>query len=456
MSKRLSTCLVLAFLGLATIASAGTTRPAATPPAVIANNFIADPTANANDFLDGEVAQAVLEAISLAPDTANVVLSSSAGTFQKAVTEVLGTTTNLAAMAPGEKKDNATFLVNLFSGKSGTFATSDVFIASGLRQTTSLATSTSTVNQLNNSIGGRMSTVLAERRSQEIKFGSDSAMASSAMNANFANRFWIGGFGVWQDMGQKDGYEGYKYSSHGFITGYDRAFGPLTLGAAFSYNRGDLNVDNAIDDNKIDNYSLSAYATYSHTSGFFATMNGGWNRGDNKMADYVAASDGWRYGDYDTDSYWLGGSMGYDFRINCLTITPSIGLQYQKSRSDAYTTTGIIHQNFGKMNSKALTMPIDLAIAYTARISPDASFTFSANGGYGYDFENKGATGSMNYVGYNESIQIQGVKPGRSSWNTGVGLKYQYKRFDFSANYRYDGKKDFDSHTVIGAFGISF
>lgn len=63
--------------------------------------------------------------------------------------------------------------------------------------------------------------------------------------------------------------------------------------------------------------------------------------------------------------------------------------------------------------------------------------TLSAKGGYAYEFHNKGITGTMSYVGvpgWNPTA-IQGVKPGRHSWNVGGGIKYETKRIDVAVDY---------------------
>ncbi len=308
-------------------------------------------------------------------------------------------------------------------------------------------------------IDTRVNTIMAERRGMVERFGSDAGLASYNMNNNFANRVWASPFYTWQDMGEKDNHEGYDYKAWGVSVGYDRAFGPVTVGGAFTYSRGDLDVDNVNDDNTIDNYGFSLYANYYACNGFFATLSGGYNYGDNDMQRYITVGNaGWQRDENHTNTYWVGGKVGYDWMVNSnFTLTPSIGLYWSESKGSDYTSTGVMgNLNYDKITQKSLMLPIDLMARYRVDLGCDSSVTFKAHGGYAYNFKKDGASGFMNYGFDNSTVAINGAKPGRSSWNVGGGITYQRGRWDVGVDYRYDGRSKFDAHRISATLGVNF
>ncbi|MCC8167411.1 MAG: autotransporter outer membrane beta-barrel domain-containing protein [Planctomycetes bacterium] len=315
-------------------------------------------------------------------------------------------------------------------------------------------------------IDSRINTIMAERRGMVERFGSDAGMASYNMNSNLANRIWVSPFYTWQDMGEKDNYEGFDYKAWGASLGYDHAFGPVTIGGAFTYSRGDLDVDNVNDDNTIDNYAVSLYANFYSRTGFFATLSGGFNYGDNDMERWIAngagaggATGGWQRDDNHTNTYWVGGKVGYDWKLSPnFTLTPSVGLYWSESKGSSYTSTGAMgNLHYDKITQKSLMLPIDLAARYRVDLGSDSSVTFKVAGGYAYNFKKDGASGWLNYDFANTpAVAVSGARPGHSSWNVGAGVMYQKGRWDVGVDYRYDGRSKLDAHRISATLGVNF
>ncbi len=305
---------------------------------------------------------------------------------------------------------------------------------------------------------------MAERRGMVERFGSDAALASSAMNANLLNRVWFSPFHTWQ-KGDKNGQnEAYDFDATGVSLGYDRSFGSITVGAAFTYSNGDYDVKDVTDDNSIDSYGFSLYGQYYNAcNGFFATLAGGYTYSDNEYNRLMQAGvNQWQRGNNHTDSYWIGGNVGKDFTFNSgfadkIILTPTIGLFWSESRGSEYKSQGAINQVLGEMKTKSLLLPIDVAVRYVHDLSDCSSITFKVAGGYSYNFKNDGSEGTMryDYAGSNV-ISVNGAAPGRSGWNIGAGAKYQYRNLDFAVDYRYDGRKHFDGHRISATVGLNF
>lgn len=385
-----------------------------------------------------------------ADEAHTAVIGASKGTLLPVVADVIGTGTKT-----GQNIQNA-----LNSG--GTSVLGSIRIFSGATATAGVNAAGNTVAAIGapgGTLSNRMGAVRNQYRASAEKFGANSAMASAYMNNDLANRVWVSPFYVYQDMEKKDGYAAYSYKAYGGSLGYDRVFGPVTVGAAFTYSRGDYDEKGITDDTTIDNYGGSGYATYySVCSGFWAGIAGGYNYGKNDLKSFDAIANDWQVGKNHTNTYWAGGNLGYDFNLGPNWIlTPSAGLFWSDSKSSSYNSTGPYDMIVGKIKNKSLLMPLDLSATYTAHIDECSSVSVKVSGGYNYNIKNDGAEGSMryNYAG-SGSVFIQGVKPGRHGWNAGAGVKYTRNNIDVGVDYRYDGKKKYQGHRVSATIGVSF
>lgn len=316
-----------------------------------------------------------------------------------------------------------------------------------------------TTDGISQAIGDRSSVILAERRALVDKFGSDTAMASAHMNMEFIRRVWFSAFYLHQNMGDRDGYAGYKYNAGGGTIGYDHAFGPFTAGAAATISRGSFKQKGFTDDNAVDNYGVSGYVNYFNSNGFFANLRAGYNYGDNDLKTHLPGS-GWVSASNHTDSVWAGANVGYDFKpSSALVLTPTLGIFYSHSKSSEYTSRlqGVGLMEYGAISNHGWVLPAEVQARYTVDLDPRSSVTFSLSGGYRYNLTNKGARGRFNYAGVHDaSTLINGLKPGRHGWNAGVGVKYRRDKFDCSIEYRYEGKAKYNGHKVMGSVGINF
>ncbi len=309
-----------------------------------------------------------------------------------------------------------------------------------------------------NNVTGRINARVADNNLARAQtgLGSNDALASAMLNCSFANRFWVGGFGLWENADQSGFDNGYEYTSGGFITGYDRVFGPITIGGSFAYTAGSYDDKNALSsDSSIDSYAFNLYGTYNHCSGFFATIMGGYTHSDYDM-DNLFASGQREKSDFGADTWTIGGTVGYDLRpTERLTITPSIGLYYYTSKSDTYNST--IKRGL-KVEQDSAEMPIDLAVNYDIPMC-NGNVRLTANTGYAYRFSKDG--GTLNDFGYNgiDGVLVRGIEGrenSRHTWNIGAGVSYSTGRFDIGLKYDYYVKKDYDAQRVLATVGVSF
>lgn len=390
-------------------------------------------------------------------EAVTVLITGSRGTFLNSLSHAYA---NIYAN-PATRTATGIALYNTMQA-TGTRALASLRIASGQVALSSAHAADATISSIAGPGGvmqQRFAYLAQESSGLAQKFGANSAMAAAYMNCdNFANRIWASPMYLYQDMDQKDGYAAYKYKAWGGTLGYDHNFGGVMLGAAFTYTRGDYDEKGIHDDNTIDNYGLSLYASYRPGTGIFGNLYGGYNYGKNDMNQYDDINRGWQRGDSHTNSYWVGGNLGYDFNLGQgFRLSPSVGLLWSESTGSSYNSTGVYDMHVGKIKNKGLLMPIDLAATYTAKLDSTSSVQLRVSGGYAYNFKNDGAEGDMRY-NYNGALPvvIQGVKPGRNSWNVGGGITYTKNNFDIGVDYRYRGQSKYTAHQVNATVGLKF
>lgn len=392
-----------------------------------------------------------LAATGVSPDEAAAIMTgSSDGTFMDGASQAMATDT-----ATGRNLGKA-------FGASGRAAAASLRIANGGTAVGSSDAATATVDAIagrGGPIQGRMGVTIGERRSLGEKLGADGAMASAILNGEYMNRVWASPFYTYQDMDRKDGYAGYEYRAWGGSLGYDRGFGPVTAGAAFTYGRGDYEERGMVDDNTIDTYAATLYATYyDFCRNFFLGLAGGFAYGKNDMNQYDPVNGAWQRGRNHTTTYWLHGTVGMDVTVSeSFVLTPTVGLFWSEATGSRYRAGGVYDMTVGRMENRGLILPVDLTAAYTVAAGENATLTFRATGGYAFNFRNDGVRGDLRYNHPGAlPVVIQGVKPGRHGWNAGAGVHYAADRFDLDIDYRYEGKRKYAGHRVSATIGVLF
>ena len=319
-----------------------------------------------------------------------------------------------------------------------------------------------TTRDLINTLHSRLD---AYRKVQECAtpegFGTASALGSaSVMNERYLNRVWAGALGTWQNADKRKGFDGYKYNGAGVIMGYDRAVGAAIMGASVAYVEGDYKDKSAIShDSKIKQYAADVYATYNASSGFFATVMGGFNYGDNDIKE-IRGNNNTR-ADYNTYTWHAGAKVGYDIEpCDNFTITPSVGANFFYTRATSHNfrlaDQSVLH--YGSMKNNNIEIPVDVKVAYEIPMGEDKGLTLMANGGYAYNLNDKGVNGSLSLNGNGnvESYRAIGRKLGHHSWNAGLGVKYRMNQWDIGVKYDYQGRNNYHNQRIMGTVGYSF
>ncbi|MDR0362146.1 MAG: autotransporter domain-containing protein [Planctomycetota bacterium] len=289
---------------------------------------------------------------------------------------------------------------------------------------------------------------------------------------NYKNRFWATGFGSGITEDWEDGFAGYKYNPRGMAVGYDRIFGDMAAGAAFSYGYGRFE-DKAAEkhDSDIATYTMSLYGLYAHESGLYASASAGYTFYDNSIRDmrtvalYGERMSGWNKADYNAHGWQIAGALGYDVEaFEDFLLTPSIGIRHITAESDShnqrfqpvdgreYTTL-----RAGKVRNHSTAVPIELAVNYNVMNQDMGMLSLSGMIGYAYEFHNKGATGYIAYGGLAfPPVKVASKAPGKNILSAGFGLNYVYDRFEFGLGYKFTSRSEYASHDYNGSFSVMF
>lgn len=363
-------------------------------------------------------------------------------------------------------KFNAEVLSSLSSPSTGSYDALMLYNGSGLGM----------VNQAVINSNYQIMKVLGQRNKHlrhELQVASDSlsssyAYAADILNETAANRVWAVGNYIHDNAGEDEGYMGYHYRATGVAFGYDRLFGNMTLGGAFSYTGGDFEDSSALEnDSTINTYGFHLYGSYNSPTGWFANGSIGYGYSDDQIRDYrnLNGNLGWNTADYHTNSWMMAANVGYDLKpSDYLTVSASMGIAYQhaaNSTHDQYFTSGSLGGNTinaGNVKNHSTQLPLEVSVSYDVLGDDDQLLTFFGTVGYAYEFNNTGAEGRIAYGGLGNlgSVDIVSRQPGRHVLNLGLGAKYYYNQYEFGLSYDYTNRKKYNSHNIIGNFGIAF
>lgn len=297
-----------------------------------------------------------------------------------------------------------------------------------------------------------------------VDLESNTALASPAdvLNDRYLNRFWAGGIGSWTNAKERKGYEGYKYNGKGVMLGYDRAWRNAIFGIAGAYIEGDYKDKTAVShDSKINNYAVNAYMTVNGSTGFYATLSGGWVYSDNDIRERRGGL--WTTEDYHTSTWHAEGKFGYDIQpCDNWVVTPSIGANfiYAKGSSHELTAEGVAGslRSYSSHKNHLVEIPVEVQAEYEMAFSDVTRVSFMANGGYAYNLNDHAIRGMSLTEGLNgvETSKVVGRKLGHGSWKAGVGVKVRHDKWDLGVKYDYYGRDKFNSHRLMGTIGYSF
>lgn len=298
----------------------------------------------------------------------------------------------------------------------------------------------------------------------------------SAVSSDRLGVFVTGTFGL-GDRDQTSELDSFDFETAGITAGVDyRLTDEIILGAAIGYGLFDVDFDstsNSPSGQRLDSdsYTFSLYGTWYPTERLFfdAVANVGISQYDSKRRIIIMSQTGQpsenrtARGDFDALVYGASVTAGYDVPVwQGLTVTPSVGLDYQRADIEEFEENGAAGLNleFEDQDADSLTASVGLQAAYPISldfgvVSPflRATWLFELAGNDdGTEFSYAADPTGLS------AFELKPVDKDRSFGVVGGGVSAALPR-GFSLFAEYDtvvGLEDFTLHRVVAGLRKTF
>ncbi len=435
----------------------GTDSAALTNGQVI--NFIGN--ANAASDFDGALSAASPTAVFLDTALVNLVDNASSNTALSATANILDANTVIGTNFGGAAKaltDSAVVTGGLLTQRgnllAATSATSARSIAEGLAPTVDGAAQVGVVSTVTNSSLGITGERMASLRQ-------DDGTGMAAGNMTHGLQLWAKAFGSTGDQDARDGVSGYDVDGYGVTVGMDTQTlaEDWVWGLAFTYADTEVDSDNVNRTNtEIDTYQIALYGDYTWDSATYINGQIGYamNSGDQTRSNIVANVAGTTTtgsADVDSDVFFARLETGRDFDMdNGFTLTPIAMLNFQHIDTDNYSETCAAAStaclvNVDTDNMQILEAGLGAEASYLHQNADGSFLKPKLHASYRYDFIGDEVESTSNYSGLATRFTTEGFDAQQSTFNVGAGLEfYTTANWDFSVNYDYEIKEDYDGH----------
>ncbi len=267
-------------------------------------------------------------------------------------------------------------------------------------------------------------------------------------------RFWGQLFGQSGEQDLRDGIDGFDTKTYGLAFGVDseNILDKAVIGISLSYADTDVDGDGSANaQTDVDSYQFTLYGDYDLGHDTFVNGMVAYSRHDTETSRLPAAGIIAK-GDYDADQYTIRAELGRDYDYKGFDLTPSVLAHYTHYNPEEYTETGA-----GGLNA---TIDGDSLNIFELGLGIDASWTYKTdnggmlkpkvNAGYRYDFIGDEFAINSQLAGGGATFKSEGFDPAQSTFTLGTGVKYyDTNNWEFTADYDYEFKSDYDSHSAL-------
>jgi outer membrane autotransporter protein len=302
-----------------------------------------------------------------------------------------------------------------------------------------------------NIIGGNLASI----RSGETPTG------MTAGNISEGVRMWGQVFGATVEQDRRDNIAGFDADTYGFAVGIDseNVADNMVLGLSFAYGDTEVDSDNANQaSTDVDSYQFTLYGDYdydpqTYINGMLAYTNHNNDTTRTPVAGLIAS------GDFDADQFTARVEAGRDYEQEFATLTPNVMAHWTHYDPDAYTETGAggLNTNVDGDSIDVFELGVGLDLSWEYQTMDGGYFEPELRARYRYDFVGEEVTTTSNFVGGGQSFRTKGFDPAQSTFNLGAGMKYyDAGNWEFTANYDYEFKSDYDGHSGFLRAGYKF
>jgi outer membrane autotransporter protein len=280
--------------------------------------------------------------------------------------------------------------------------------------------------------------------------------------------FWMQGIGSFGQLKNDGNATGGNYTISGMSGGMDYRVSPkLLVGLAGGYSHDNAGVGGPGANGAVDAYQIGGYGGYVSgpwhldsilSYGFLHTDTKRFINVPGPMPIYQEAD-----GKYNGGVLSLSAEGGYAFKLNCLTVEPTIGLDYAHLFQGGFSETGTasdgnnygLNVNHVNMDSVRSELGVRLAAQFG---KPDGVQIIPAlHGVWEHEFADRYADLNANFVGGSGDFVVRGVELGADTAVLGAGLTVGFnKSIQGFANYNANLNSKNESSTISGGLSISW
>jgi outer membrane autotransporter protein len=209
-----------------------------------------------------------------------------------------------------------------------------------------------------------------------------------------------------------------------------------------------------IDSNTI---SLGVYGSYKFDSGLFLDGTFAYGHSENDSEVKVRYL-GNKKGSFDIDTWQFGVRGGWILQAGSFEITPTLGIRYLHMKQDSWKERGRnpLRNYFRGYDDDTLEIPLNVKINTTIE-SGGIKLTPELRLGWTYAAEELKNKVDVGLVGYSGTTPLWGIKPDRSTFQVGAGLKVKINEsLDIFANYDLDLSSNYRNHQASLGLGFEF
>jgi outer membrane autotransporter protein len=312
------------------------------------------------------------------------------------------------------------------------------------------------VNVMTNTMG------MTSTRLAALRTGSESGMAAG--NIAQGMQMWAQGFGQSAKQDRRDGIDGYDADTAGVAVGIDteNLGDGATAGIALSYGNTQVESHNANrTDTDVDSYQVTLYGSYDLDADTYVNGMAAYGRGKAETVRHnVGGVAGLTaHGEYDSDQYTIRAETGRDYAYRGTILTPHVMGHWTHFSPDGYTETGAGGANLTvDMESMDIAeLGVGLDASWTLKQSNGAILEPKVGAGYRYDFVGDNVQATSSFTGGGGTFASQGPDPAQGTFDVGAEISYHTTdNWQFTLNYDFELKQDFDAHSGYLRAGYKF
>lgn len=236
---------------------------------------------------------------------------------------------------------------------------------------------------------------------------------------------WVKPMSTWVEQDRYRQISGYRVRTQGLVGGYQTSFGPgSTIGFGLAYLDGRVEGRDFATGQRSDleSVQLLGYGSYD-LSGWRLQWQADATRSSVKSLRWLGFIGRSAQASYRGNTWHIGLNIGRPMDMSGTTVTPSVGLDWRRTRSGAYTETGAGALNLRVAAQTAEELIVKLGVQ--ARHPLGRQTHLLAMAAVGYDLASGRDTTTAQFTGGGTVFSTQGLARRRAVAELGLGVTHR-------------------------------